>query len=118
MSSEAPMVTGNAVPVQEVSLVIATTGDVPRLQGFVRQASERLRAKVLRVVGSWQETCVTLKLEAPSATSVLDELARMAEVQEAKEQKGGGASPQKQRILITLRPDGKTGDATPVAGPA
>lgn len=84
------------------------------MQGFVRQASEKLRARVLRVVGSWQETCVTLKLEAAApSTAVLDELTRMAEVQEAKEQKRPGAPTEKQRILVTLRPGVKVEDTTP-----
>ena len=109
----APTATEQSAKVQEVTLAIRTTGQVSRLQSFVRQASEKLHARVTRVVGSWEETCVTLKpgeTEAADADSVLNALALMPEVGEAKQTK---RTLDKQCILVTLKPAGEAAEVPP-----
>ncbi len=84
---ERPPPRGNGSdPTPEVTLVIPSPGGAVQLRRFICQVEETLQARIHETIGSWSDTHVTLKLQRPvSLPNILDELAKIPEVEEVEE---------------------------------
>ena len=70
----------------QVELVIPSTGDANRLYGFIKDVTEVLSAKLVKITGSWEENIVTLELDREiSADQMTEHLSNIPEVATAEQ---------------------------------
>jgi len=100
------MTLSSAKPMRDglVTLAVPANGDATQLQKFINNVTQTCGARILKVVGSWGETFITLGLDRSIPTAnILGELLKMPEVEAAKEKKlPKMQSMARREILVTL----------------
>jgi hypothetical protein len=88
----------------QITLTVLSTGDAMRLRKFIEKVTQKLTARVLRIIGSWKETLITLEVDSSITTeNVVHSLVSMPEVEGVDEKqliKKRGTGPD--RIFVTL----------------
>ena len=78
--------TAEEIHKDQVTLAVPSTGDATRLQQFIKKVREMFAARILKIVGSWGETLITLGLDTPlPAAKMVKKLVKMPDVEEAQE---------------------------------
>lgn len=88
---------------ERATLVIPSTADASRVRDFTEKVKQVFAARILKTVGSWKETFITLELN--SSITVPDMLSTLATIPgvegaEEKQIRNQGATPK--GILVTL----------------
>lgn len=93
MADGVVLLTEAKVEDKEVTLEIPPSSDAVTLQTILAQVREKLDARTVRIIGSWEETTVTLRLAAAvTTTNIIDELMKVRRVREARENGNGKKS--------------------------
>ena len=67
-------------------LILPSTGDANRLYAFIKDVTEVLSAKLVKITGSWEENIMTLELDKEiSADQVTEQLSNIPEVATAEQ---------------------------------
>jgi len=80
-------VSADTVPagLSRITLVVPATGDAVRVSTFARRVADRFPGRVLRTVGSWNQTVITMESAEVSPDNFLEGLSGLPDIQRAEE---------------------------------
>lgn len=89
---------------ERVTIIVPSTGDAALVAKFIQMVRPALASRVLKMVGSWKETLITLECQSGAyQVNVVDELTKMPEVARAEERQQTKVRGNTYReILVTL----------------
>ncbi len=95
--------TAEEIQHDQATLIIPSTTDASLLREFTEKVKQVFAARILKTVGSWRETFITLELNSPiTMPNMLSTIATIPGVEGAEEKqiRNQGATPK--GILVTL----------------
>ena len=95
--------TAEDVQHEQATLVIPSTADAGQLREFTEKVKQVFAARILKTVGSWRETFVTLELNNPINTeNMLSQLVAIPGVAGAEEKQIRNQGATQKGISVTL----------------
>jgi hypothetical protein len=88
----------------QVTLVLPSNGDATRVREFTDKIRQVFAAKILKVIGSWTETLITVQIDKSVTTEdILNNLVNIPQVERAEKNKSiKERGTQSQCILVVL----------------
>ena len=88
----------------QVTLVLPSNGDATRVREFTDKVKQVFAAKILKIIGSWTETLITVQIDKSVTTEdILDTLVNIPQVERVEKNKSiKEQGTESQCILVVL----------------